>query len=104
MCDLTSVGTRLTIDQVYRLPISNDMHRRVDCVQLYLDDVCLGIFSRSIYNDLCHLLKTYGNWDVILKETRYLIHYEDRGEYVYLWVDDFTGKKVRRRDAYLIKA
>lgn len=109
------LGTRLTFEEVYKRRVSRTEFVRVDHIKVYLDGTPIGTFERDIVNSLRHLLKV-GNrwqreweevswiWERLAKETIYLIHAEDRGEYVLLWLNDFTGKKPTRREAVLIKA
>lgn len=103
-------GTQLTFEGVYKKCISDTEFARVDLIKVYLGGTPIGTFHRSIEKKLRHLFKVNTSigqlpYKVFTENPkRFLIHAEDRGEYVLLWLNDFTGKKPTRREAILIKA
>lgn len=104
------LGTRLTFEEVYKQPIDAGLLRRVDHLKVMLDGTPIGTFPRSIESKLRHLYKVNTAIDRLAYKVytenpkRFLLHAEDRSEYVLLWLNDFSGKKPTRREAILIKA
>lgn len=107
MCSTETLGMKLTFEAVSIKYTTASAFFWVDYVKVFLDGKELGTFRRRILSSLLHLLNMRTGksiWAKLSTETRYLIHAEDRGEYVLLWLNDFTGKKPTRREAVLIKA